>query len=411
MKTKTNLILCLFSLFLQVAVIQTTFASDLDPGLEQRVIQIEKALGLESNNKSMTLKERVEIIEEKLKTGIAAKSEVPDDTEKSTGVIGSISDRLTLSGAIELDYSYANDSSVSNNTVNDSTSELDVGTVALGVEANLHEYVTANVVLKGESLDTTDRIFWDEAFFTFARDDFPIYFVGGKRGQPFGTFESLFINDAITQDLYEVNKTGATVGFADDDFLGIDLSFTLYKGETLITRVNDTGYGWARTSTSQTNDVNSYIANISISPVQGLTLATYWDSEPSAMGRNDTIGGSVHLELFKFIADAEYIGALNREHAAGAQEYKESAWFVSLGYQIIDPLILAVRYEDFDADQSVSGNLDYRYGFCATYTLFTDDSFTCGLMAEYRKSEYEFIQGSSTDTDLNELFARVALGF
>ncbi len=58
----------------------------------------------------------------------------------------------------------------------------------------------------------------------------PVYFTGGKRVQPFGVFESLFINDSITQDLYEINKTGATIGFAKEDILGLDLSMTLYKG-------------------------------------------------------------------------------------------------------------------------------------------------------------------------------------
>lgn len=194
----------------------------------------------------------------------------------ATSVIGNISDRITLSGTIELDYSYSNDSDISDNTVNDYTSEMDSGTVSLGLEAELHEYVSANVVLKGENLDTTDRIFWDEVFFTFAKDDMPVYFVAGKRTQPFGVFESLFINDPITQDLYEINKTGVTIGYADEEMLGIDLSFTLYKGEILITRVNDSGYGWTRDNSAGyavTNDVSSYIVSAAVSPVDGLTLA------------------------------------------------------------------------------------------------------------------------------------------
>lgn len=93
------------------------------------------------------------------------------------------------------------------------------------------------------------------------------------------------------------------------------------------------------------------------------------------------------------------------------KEYTESAWFVSLGYQIVELLILAVRYEDFDADKIQSGNLDYRYGFAATYTLFEADSFVCNLLGEYRRSEYEHTQGSSTDQGLNEFFARLALEF
>ncbi|MFH2092772.1 MAG: LbtU family siderophore porin [Pseudomonadota bacterium] len=333
----------------------------------------------------------------------------------ATSVIGNISDRITLTGTIELDYSYANDSDISDNIVNDSTSELDIGTVSLGLEAKLHEYVSANAVLKGENLDTDDRIFWDEVFFTFAKDDMPVYFVAGKRTQPFGAFESLFINDPITQDLYEINKTGATIGYADEKILGIDLSFTVYKGESLITRVNDSGFGWTRDNSAGyavTNDVSSYIVSAAVSPLDGLTLAAYFNCEPGDTDRNDTLGGSLHWEVADFIADAEYIGALNREkHVIDNKEYKESAWFVSLGYQVLDPLILAVRYEDFDADKIQSGNLNYRYGFAAIYTLFKADSFACNLLGEYRRSEYEHTQGSSTDQSLNEIFARLALEF
>jgi hypothetical protein len=110
--------------------------------------------------------------------------------------------------------------------------------------------------------------------------------------------------------------------------------------------------------------------------------------------------------------DLEYITALDREQrVTDNREYNESAWFASIGYQISEPFVVAMRYENFDADRSASGNLDYRYGFAATYTLFENDSFACNLMGEYRRSEYEFISGSGTDQYLNEFFTRLALEF
>ena len=79
-----------------------------------------------------------------------------------------------------------------------------------------------------------------------------------------------------------------------------------------------------------------------------------FNSEPGDTVRNDTIGGSLHWEFVGFIADSEYITVLNREkHLTDNREYKEKAWFVSLGYQIIDPLLLTVRYKDFSADKLV----------------------------------------------------------
>ncbi|MBW2655601.1 MAG: hypothetical protein JRC91_11910 [Deltaproteobacteria bacterium] len=103
-----------------------------------------------------------------------------------TGLQPVISDRFTLSGAIELDYAYTGDSDLSDNTNNQFSSDLDIGTVELGLEAVLHEYVSANFLLKGEALDSDDKIFWDEAFFTIQKQGVHAYFIGGKRGQPFG---------------------------------------------------------------------------------------------------------------------------------------------------------------------------------------------------------------------------------
>ena len=331
-------------------------------------------------------------------------------------VLGQISDRVTLSGIIELDYSYTSDSDLSHNTNNQSSSDLDIGTVELGLETALHEYISANLLLKGEDLDSDDKIFWDEVYFIIQKKGFPVYFIGGKRPQPFGTFESLFIKDPITKDLYEVAKTGATVGATFEPF-ETDISVTLYKGETLIDKASGAGYGFSRDNTPgyvSKNDVNSFILNASLSPVKDLIMSAYFDSEPGDGDRNTTTGISVHYEIADFIFDGEYIGAVSREkHFTDNQEYNESAWFVSMGYQLIDPLLAAVRYEGFNDDQSgdQDEHLDYRYSIGLTYTLFESGSFACSLSGEYRKSEYELSQGSGADDSIDEFFARIAIEF
>lgn len=337
-------------------------------------------------------------------------------TPSGSDTLGKISDRLTMFGTIELDYSYADDGDLSDNSSNQSSSDLDIGTVELGLAADLHEYVSAVVLLKGEELDSDNNIFWDEVFFTIQKQEFPAYFVGGKRYQPFGVFESLFINDPVTCDLYEINATGATFG-ATFEPLEIDISATLYKGETLMQRIEEAGYGAGRDNTpgyTDSDDVNSYILSMSISPVENLSLSAYFDSEPGDGDRNDTAGISAHYEIAGFILDGEYIGAINREkNYTDNQEYKESAWFVSLGYQIMNPLLAAIRYESFDDGQSgdQDEHLDYRYSLGLTYTLFGNDNFACNLLGEYRKSEYELSPGGSADDNLNEFFARIAIEF
>jgi hypothetical protein len=342
--------------------------------------------------------------------------ELEKQPQSSSEIIRKISDRITIFGAIELDYSYTDDDDISNNTNNSSSSDLDVGTVELGLEAILHDYVTANFLLKGEALDSDPTIFWDEAFFTIQKDGFPVYFVGGKTYLPFGLFESQLINDTTTCELYEINKTGVTVG-ATFGPLGIDVSATVYKGEVLMDRVSDADFGFERDNTpgyAAADKINSYILNFTISPIENLTLATYFNSETGDDERNTTAGLSAHYEIAKFIIDGEYITALNREkHFTDNKKYNESAWFASIGYQIIDPLIAAVRYEGFNDDQSgdQDEHLEYRYSIGATYTLFTKNSFACNLSCEYRKSEYERSAGSGADNSLDELFAQLAIEF
>lgn len=326
------------------------------------------------------------------------------------GILEKISDKLTFSGAIELDYSYADDSKVGDNTVNDSTSDLDIGTVELGLEVAFHEYVTGNFILKGENLDSdNDRVFWDEATITIQKEGFPLYFVGGKRGQPFGAFESHLINDPITQDCYEIVKTGATVGFATDY---LDISATLYKGEELMGHLVEAEYGFERNNSpgyEETDDVSSYILNITIFPIEALMLSAYYDSEPGDGNRNETAGGTLHFEFQKITFDAEYIAAIQREkHFQNDREYKESAWFAAIAFQVMDPFEIAARYEAFDddIDGDQDGHLDYRYSLGFTYTLFEKDDFATSIMGEYRASNYEGV-----DDKLNELFLRLAIEF
>jgi hypothetical protein len=323
---------------------------------------------------------------------------------------GDIPGGSSFSGAIELDYSYADDTS---------GSDLDIGTAELGLEVAFHEYVTGNFLLKGEALDTDDdRVFWDEVTISIQKAGFPLYFVGGKRAQPFGMFESHLINDPITQDCYEIAKTGATVGYTTE-VLGLDISATAYKGEELMTHLVDSECGFERDNSpvyKETDDVDSYIGTITISRLEGLILAVYYDSEPGDGERNETAGATVHYEVGKFTLDAEYIGAISRDkHFTDSKEYKESAWFVAVAYQATEPLEIAARYEVFDDDMTgdQDGHLENRSSLGATYRLFEKDDFATSLVGEYRTSSFEVEprNPNGVDDKLNEVFLRLALEF
>ena len=329
-------------------------------------------------------------------------------------------DKITLNGAVEFDYEYADDSDVSDNTVNDSNSDLKVGTVELGLGIAFHEAVTGSVVLKAEDIgddDTTtsDDVFVDEAIITLQKEGFPLYFVGGKRTQPFGFFNTNLINDPITQDLYEISKAGATLGWTPG-ILNMDISLTLYRGEVLADKAEEAGIGFARDKSAgySNNDVSSYIANITAYCLNNcMSFSAYFDSEPGEGDRNETIGGTFHyfIDGINLALDAECMAAVSRENASNDAEAKESAGFLAAAYQVIDPLQLAVRYEFFDDDVSgdQAGTLEDRFSLGGTYTLFEKGDFVCNLMAEYRLSNYENAAGANDD--LNEFFARLAIEF
>ena len=350
------------------------------------------------------LYQRIEGLEEKVK-----------NQEEKTELLGKVGENITITGAIELDYTYTDpkDTTVVNS---DATSDLDIGTVQLGIEAKFHEWVTGNFVLKGENLDNDDRVFWDEATITIQKEGFPLYFVGGHRGQPFGVFNSHLISDPITKDCYEVVKSGATIGFTPD-FLGLDISATVYKGEVLADKLAEAGYGWARDpdpNPDLTDDVDSYIFNVSLAPIEGLSFSAYFDSEPGQGSRNETAGGTIEYQIGIFTFDAEYIAAIEREkNATDNKEYKESAWFAAIACQVIDPLEIAVRYEVFDDDinSDQDGNLENTYSIGANYTLFEKDDFATTLMLQYRRVNLEKAAGSTVDDTIDEVFARVAIEF
>lgn len=341
------------------------------------------------------------------------------------------SDKIIVSGGIELDYSYSGDSDIGDNTINHSTSDLDIGTAELGIEIAFHEYVTGTAIIKGENLDADDNTFWDEATITIQKEEFPLYFIGGRRAQPFGVFESHLINDPITQDLYEICETGATLGFVPG-ILGLDISATVYRGEELMTHMLEGAYGLDRTyldgtgalagwraggmsgAYSMEDDVNSYIYNVTMEPIEGLTLGAFFSSEPGDGARNNTAGGMFNYQIGRFTLDGEYIGATQRERDPGNnREHKDSAWFVAAAFQVMDPLEIACRYEGFNDDipGEQNGHLENRYSLGAIYTLFEKDSFTTSLMAEFRRSNYEKAAGSIADDSLNEFFGRLSIEF
>jgi hypothetical protein len=337
--------------------------------------------------------------------------EANEELEEITLNLETFAEKITLSGFVELNYDYVDVSDTANEN-SDSTSDLYLSSVELALRVFFNKWAKAKIVVNAEDvgMDNIDgQISLDEAIVTLKCPWIPLYFIGGKTELPFGVFEEHMIGGTLTEDLYEVNDVGVTLGFAPDIY-GLDISVTAYEGQNIIENLEDFGTHEFSPGRMKEEDVDSFIASVTLEPLEEiLSLAVFYNSEPGDGNRNRSIGGALTLNVWKFVFDTEYITALEREKGGDGKENKENACFVALAFQPSEKLELATRYEVFNDDRSGDQDeiLDYRYlaGFNYSFFDFATYSF------EYRHSRFEKESGSNAADEQNELRFQLALKF
>jgi hypothetical protein len=334
-----------------------------------------------------------------------------EELQEITLNLETFAEKITLSGFVELNYDYVDVSDTANEN-SDSTSDLYLSSVELALRVFFNKLAKAKIVVNAEDVgrqDGDENISLDEAIVTLKSPKMPLYFIGGKTTLPFGVFEDHMISGTITEDLYEIDDVGATLGFAPDIY-GLDISVTVYGGQNIIENLEDFGTHEFSPGRMKEEDVDSFIANVTLEPLEEiLSLAVFYNSEPGDGNRNRSIGGALTLNVWKFVFDTEYITALEREKGEDAEENKENAWFVALAFQPSGKLELATRYEVFNDDRS--GDQDeivydrYLAGFNYSFFDFATFSF------EYRHSRFEKERGSNAADEQNEVRFQLALKF
>jgi hypothetical protein len=322
-------------------------------------------------------------------------------------------EKITLGGFIDLDYDYYEVSDVSDKD-SGSSSDLGLGSVELELRVFFNKWVKSKVVVTADDVgkkDGDENIKIDEATFTMTCPYIPTYFIGGYTVLPFGVFEDRLITGLITEDLYEIEEVGATLGFTPD-FYGLDISFTVYGGQEIIENLEDVGTHEFSADREEGDDVSSFIANVTLEPEEDmLSLSVFFDSEPGDGRRNLTIGSAFTLDIWKFSLDGEYITALQREDGENGEENKESALVAGLAFRPVEsvPLELVVRYEDFDNDQDGNQDeiLDDRYVAGFSYKFLEWATF----FFEYNYLNYEKERGSDASDHVNTFHFRIGLAF
>ena len=369
----------------------------------------------ENNQKDHEVKQRLETVEE-----IEEKEQEKEDQGEESRTFQQIfGEKISLNGGVELNFEYLDVKDIDNED-SGSSSDFFVSTAELALRVFFNEWSKAKVVVTAEDVGKqggNGKISLDEAIVTLKPLRVPLYLIGGKTVMPFGVFEDHLIEGTLTEDLYEIDEWGATIGFAPD-FYGLDISFSVYEDPQIIDNLNDFETHAYRSGRRKDDRWKSYIANITLEPVEDiLILSAFYDNEPGDGSRNQSIGGALTLNYWNFTLDAEYITALKREKGENEEENKESAWIVGLAFDVSDSLELATRYGFFDDDSQGSQDevLDYRIvaGFNYSLLELANISFLemATLSFEYRFSKYEKEKDSNAANSQNMFQFQLALGF
>jgi hypothetical protein len=328
------------------------------------------------------------------------------------------------------------------------TTDLFLRTFEIGVEADLADWASATVVLNsewiGDALNGGDAgVVVDEAHIDIAVPRTPIYFVLGKRTEPFGLFETHFVTDPLVQDAYETQAVGLTVGLKAP--LSTDLSVTVYKGRTQSDHLAQSGLfdaGAAPPPQVSIDRVDSWIVAGASSPAgEAWTVFAAFASEPGAGRRMTTvsIGSNLAVPGLKNLQiDAEFMRALRREDVPGlGRSFRESAFSATASYQLVarkraglgggnyrarkshrraHPAELAVRFEGYDdggrAAALSSWSVRNRIGLGGRYTFFEQGSVLAALDLEYRRQTLRISPGYDGPAgSRNEVTARLGLDF
>ncbi|HDZ24756.1 MAG TPA: LbtU family siderophore porin [Desulfobacteraceae bacterium] len=331
--------------------------------------------------------------------GLKAKVEKPSEAASAEEGQKKWTDRIELSGAIEVEYG-SEKHKVKDPTAGKSTSsrdeDLTLSTVELHTDAQINKYTKGHVVFLYEEDEDEDRVRIDEGTIRLGgiEETHNLYFQAGKYYPHFGELNSWFVSDPLTCQIFEIQESAAEAGYDGSWF--------------------STGAGAFHGDVQKTGDDESRIkgffadANIhnpedtlgGVSLLAGISyLSNVADTDTLQDEVNqitDYVGGvALYLvaEYHNFSFGAEYITALDDFHAGemgyaidrngDAQETKPAAWNMELAYRPMDPLQLAVKYEGTGDKFGLFP--EKQYGLCVSYDLFESTT----LSAEYLHGDYD----------------------
>ncbi|OQW85938.1 MAG: hypothetical protein BWK76_07290 [Desulfobulbaceae bacterium A2] len=246
--------------------------------------------------------------------------------------LGKINDALTVTALLETEFSSAK------NFAGESSSDLTLSTVELGFDFTPTDWAAAHVLLKYEEGKNDNDIEIDEAFFTLGNaEHFPLKFTAGKFVLPFGVFATKMIQDPLTQELGEINKTAVALGVESNGFVAALFG---YKGMGEIGATDDVrgmgamlGYGYEADTTKLRFSL-SWVNNIA----DAGTVEDFLDEQGFEAVQDEVAGLalSAGATFGPVSLSAEYVAALDNydpaQFAFGADGAKPRAWQAEVAY-------------------------------------------------------------------------------
>ncbi|HDS16003.1 MAG TPA: LbtU family siderophore porin [Proteobacteria bacterium] len=284
------------------------------------------------------LKQKMEVLEQQLndlQKQLSGQRQDLDENRQEQVKLSSLAgglkllgEHVTISGCVEVEVGFTEDYD------GNDESDITLATVELGIDIDLHKYVSAHILLLWEE-DDTEPVDLDEAYLTLGNTEhFPVFLQAGKFYVPFGNFESHMISDPLTLELGETRESAVLLGFEQ---AGFRVGVYAFNGD--IDEAEDdneikcfglsTGYAFENDNFSL--DVGAdWINNLADSDTLG-------DALPESI--RDYVDGFTAHAVFSWqglTLIGEYLAA-NDDFAVDELEFKgkgakPEAWNVELGY-------------------------------------------------------------------------------
>jgi hypothetical protein len=348
------------------------------------------------------------------------KEELKEEMKHGGGLLAEIVDRVHISGLIELGW-----------VVQDidhrpgegqekprDYSDIALTTVEIAMEAEVNEWVNAEVVLLYETptFEGGGPLDVDVATVTIGNtEEFPLYLTAGVMYVPFGALLTHFPDDPLIDvplalAMGETREDAALLGI---EYQGFSLSAYAFNGDAELREHNNQveTYGFDGNFSYDDEEGLDVLAGASwisnIAETDGLEgLVVEFDE------RVEGFDGYFHIGLFGFFVDAEYMTALStftvNELTQGNKKAAPEVWNLEFGYNLDwgKNLEIALKCAG-SAEAEALGYPEKRYGIALNQEIFEGVIFSVASLYD----DYEKRRDANGRDDRKTVYGQIAVEF